>query len=203
MISRAIGELTSQLALPADYSIPQLRLPDEAASVRFRVSGDMVARFAALTGDRSSLHVDDAMARRSAYRRPIVHGMLPVAFLALSPHFRIDGFCCSLIAMSGRFIAPVYVGDRLLLTTRVTRGGAERQVGFGYRIENEVSGAAVVTGEMTVEYRSCAVTASHEPLNELRGGDSAATTRWLPIRSRHRALRPRRAQAPSSLFAGT
>ena len=38
--------------------------------------------------------------------------------------------------------------------------GAETQVGFGYRIENEVSGVAVVTGEMTVEYRSCAVTAS-------------------------------------------
>ena len=58
-------------------------IPNEIRSgggctVRFRVSEEMVQKFAALTGDRSALHMSEAFARRSAYRRPVVHGMLPV-----------------------------------------------------------------------------------------------------------------------------
>ena len=46
--------------------------------------------FAELTGDHGALHVSEAFARRSAYRRPVVHGMLPVGFIALIDRFRLE-----------------------------------------------------------------------------------------------------------------
>ena len=75
----------------------------EPAALGVTISPPMVATFAALTGDRSNLHVDEAFARRSSYRQPVVHGMLPVACLALLPSLRLPGFRTMLRGLSGRF----------------------------------------------------------------------------------------------------
>ena len=50
-----------------------------------QVAGTAIQLFAELTGDVSSLHVDPSFARRSQYRRPVAHGMLPVALLPFHP----------------------------------------------------------------------------------------------------------------------
>ena len=141
------------------------RVPDEIRSggsrtVRFRVSEDLVQRFASLTGDRSALHVSEAFARRSAYRRPVAHGMLPIGFIALLGHFRIDGLRCIPIAVTGNFAAPVYAGDRLILSAQP----AETQQGkdttdFNYTIRNEESGTMVTRGSVTVAYESAMASA--------------------------------------------
>ena len=101
-----------------------------ASTVRFRVSSEMVARFAALTGDRSSLHVNEAFARRSAYRQPVVHGMLPVAFLALDPRLRANGLQAVPVVLAARFTAPVFQGESLTLTVDAGRpvGDGDRRV---------------------------------------------------------------------------
>ena len=133
-------------------------VPDDIRSVggstvRFRVSEEMVRTFAALTGDRSALHVSEAFARRSAYRRPVVHGMLPVGFLALVEHFRIDGLRCIPVAITGQFAAPVYAGDRLtLLAEPAGTQEGKQAVNFTYVIRNEASGAIVTRGTVTVAY---------------------------------------------------
>ena len=56
--------------------------PGFAARLEFRVSAELVDAFADLTGDRSSLHVDDLFADGTMYRKRVAHGMLPV------PHTR-------------------------------------------------------------------------------------------------------------------
>ncbi len=133
-------------------------IPDEIRSgggctVRFRVSEEMVQTFAALTGDRSALHVSEAFARRSAYRRPVVHGMLPVGFIALIDRFRIDGLRCIPVAITGHFAAPVYAGDCLILCAEPaeTQEGKEA-TDFNYVIRNEASGAIMTRGIVTVVY---------------------------------------------------
>jgi 3-oxoacyl-[acyl-carrier protein] reductase len=139
--------------------LPPMRvIPDEirsadAGAVRFRIMAEMVERFAELTGDRSALHVSEAFARRSAYRRPVVHGMLPVAFIALIDRFHLKGHRCIPLALSGHFSAPVYIGDRLVLTA----GAAQLQerkdaIDFTYVVRHEASGAVATRGIVTVAY---------------------------------------------------
>ncbi|HKJ03389.1 MAG TPA: SDR family oxidoreductase [Longimicrobiales bacterium] len=139
--------------MSAEPILPDLALLLEPASVRLSPTESIVRRFAALTGDRSSLHVDDSFARRSAYRRPLVHGMLPLAFLPLLRPFRLQGHHCVPISLTGRFTAPVFADDPLVLATD---GGRPREdaseVDFDYRIEHEGSGTIATAGTFTVRY---------------------------------------------------
>jgi len=114
------------------------------------ISSEDVAAFAALTGDRSSLHLDDQAAAAGPYGRRIAHGMLVVSCsigLAVETGMLGD----DLVAFAGldrlRFVAPVFVGDAIAVSKRV----ADRQpvddsrgvVSFDTRIFNQ-HGAIVV-----------------------------------------------------------
>ncbi|MEX0729868.1 MAG: SDR family oxidoreductase [Aquisalimonadaceae bacterium] len=78
----------------------------------------LVDAFAALTGDRSSLHVDDAVARRSRYRRRVAHGMLPLASLAMiqlehpQGHIRFQ-------RLKGRFLRPLWPGEQVSMRIEI------------------------------------------------------------------------------------
>jgi 3-oxoacyl-[acyl-carrier protein] reductase len=113
----------------------------------------MVELFAALTGDRSSLHVDDNMARRSAYRRRVVHGMLPVAFLAMLRRVHGKRLPCTVVGLAGRFLAPVHVDDTLTLIAQPGQPAAtEGEVEFGFQIVNEASKVSVTRGSATLRF---------------------------------------------------
>lgn len=135
--------------------IPEAVVAMQPASVHLRISPELVARFAALTGDRSRLHVDEAFARRSSYRRPVVHGMLPVSFLALLPQFQLEGFRCTVAGLSSRFILPVYTDVPLKISASPGRIGADgSRVEFEYEIEiaEEARRAVVTRGTATMRY---------------------------------------------------
>jgi 3-oxoacyl-[acyl-carrier protein] reductase len=132
-------------------AIPETTASNGAATIRIRVTPALVSAFAALTGDRSNLHVDSLYARRSAYRRPVAHGMLPVAFLALLPVFRSPGLRYALRSLTGRFTSPVFPGETLTLTATPARmHAAGSEVTLDYQIVNDASRAVVTDGTLTV-----------------------------------------------------
>lgn len=112
----------------------------------FRVTPEIVGRFAELTGDRSSLHMDSAFAMRSMYRRTVVHGMLPVTFLvAVRPRVASDGLG-PITRLAARFLKPTFENDRLFLSAKVIEpvgGGPATEV--EYIIRNPDSGMVVTT----------------------------------------------------------
>jgi 3-oxoacyl-[acyl-carrier protein] reductase len=133
-----------------------------------RITAGMVSRFAALTGDVSSLHVDEAFARRSAYREPIAHGMLPVAHLALLPELHVAGAQCRMVGLTGRFVAPVFPGDPLTLSAHAARQPAgSGTIEVDYEIRQTTAGTLVTTGTLsaTVEpTESVPTAAAADPL---------------------------------------
>lgn len=136
-------------------TIPEAALAATPASVAFHVSSDLISRFAALTGDRSALHVDEQFARRSLFRQRVVHGMLPVAFLPLLAPFRIDGFRCVLLALSARFTSPVFADTRLTIAAgapRVTGDGGRLEVDYQIEAVREARASVVTTGTAVVAY---------------------------------------------------
>ena len=141
------------MRLPPMRVIPDDIRSGEAGTVRFRILEEMVETFAELTGDRSALHVSEAFARRSAYRRPVVHGMLPVAFIALIDRFHLKGHRCIPLAISGHFSAPVYIGDRLVLSAGVAELQERKDaIEFNYAVRHEASGTIATRGIVTVAY---------------------------------------------------
>jgi 3-oxoacyl-[acyl-carrier protein] reductase len=125
----------------------------DASSVAVEMTDELVQRFVALTGDCSSLHISDEFARRSAYRRPVAHGMLPVSFLALSKPFQMERFRCVPVALSARFLVPVFAGDRLRLNTtpvRISPGAGEAE--FDFEVEQVLTGQVATRGSAAVVY---------------------------------------------------
>ena len=163
-----------QTALTVTTPIPHFAM-GFSSSLRFRVSEEMVANFASLTGDRSGLHVSEAFARRSMYRQPVVHGMLPVVFLSLVECLRVDNFMCSPTALSAQFERPVHVGDRLELQValRKHQDSATERV-FDYRIENMASKTTATTGSITVLYREGQASRPVSPLEHKAFGSLLA-----------------------------
>jgi 3-oxoacyl-[acyl-carrier protein] reductase len=130
----------------------KLRKPP--AIVEFAVSAAMVERFAALTGDRSSLHTDEAFARRSIYRRPVVHGMLPVSYLLLAETMSPPGHVARIDKLAAKFIAPAFVGDELALAVEQAPDPEARQDAktYAFRVERRPTGEELTRGSVTVRH---------------------------------------------------
>lgn len=81
----------------------------------FNITKELVEEFSEITGDRNSLHMDEEIARKFRYRRPIVHGMLPFSFIFfLQQNFPNNPICFTEII--AKFKAPVFIGCEILLS---------------------------------------------------------------------------------------
>lgn len=125
----------------------------ELRRVAFQISAAMVDQFATLSGDFSSLHTDKAFGRRSGYRDNVVHGMLPLMFLAVLPDCHFEGYEASMQKLTARFLKPIYAGDKLSLEARLSARDDEQMVTeFEYAVKNEQSGAVLTTGLFALTY---------------------------------------------------
>jgi acyl dehydratase len=88
----------------ADYEVSIVTRPEQALLYR-------------LTGDRNRLHSDPGFATRGGFDRPILHGMCTYGFAArVLLHTVCGGDPVLFHAMSGRFVKPVFPGDRLTVS---------------------------------------------------------------------------------------
>lgn len=111
----------------------------------FRITQEMVDRFVELTGDRSSIHVDEEVARRLRFRTRVVHGMLPWSFLwPLLQKEGADG-PLDLAATETRFLKPVFAGDEIVLEAEFApQGTADGSVSFEARFTNAATGDLLI-----------------------------------------------------------
>ena len=115
------------------------------------VSDADIAKFAEVTGDNQPLHLDDAHAAKTRFKRRIAHGMLSAGFISaalgtkLAPHATVV-----YLSQSLRFRAPVYPGDTITAKIAVTAIDAEKRfVTCSTECVNQ-SGETVLTGEALV-----------------------------------------------------
>jgi 3-hydroxybutyryl-CoA dehydratase len=110
--------------MPEFPDIP-VRIGDETSCAK-TVSESDVYLFAGITGDLSPNHVDEEAMRATPYGRRIAHGALLVGYMS-----RCSTMLCDRIEVPGetavsygydriRFIAPVFLGDTITVTYRVT-----------------------------------------------------------------------------------
>jgi len=79
-----------------------------------------IERFAELTGDRNPLHMDEAFAARTRFRRRIAQGILSASLISTCIGMHLPGTGAIYLDQTLRFVKPVYVGDTVTLTTTVS-----------------------------------------------------------------------------------
>ncbi len=92
----------------------------------FIVTADMVEAFARLSGDYNSMHVNPEIARKSRYRQPVVHGMIPFSFIQLLGA-EFEGQAIEFIKLNTRFRKPVFINDVLNLEITYTNTEDEKK----------------------------------------------------------------------------
>ena len=77
-----------------------------------------VDAFGRLSGDLNPLHMDDDFARRTPFKRRVVHGLLTGALVSTT-HTELTGPGFAYVGQELRFLGPVFIGDTLTVEVTV------------------------------------------------------------------------------------
>jgi acyl dehydratase len=116
------------------------------------VDRSQVARFAGATGDFGPLHVDEPFARNAGFPSVLVHGMLPMGFLAELATDWLRG--ARIRRFSSRFVKIVWPGDVVTVRGRVADRRFEPAGKYAVDIEvwgENQRGELVVRGAVTAQ----------------------------------------------------
>lgn len=94
--------------------------PGQSVTFAQTITEQMVDAYAAFSGDFNPIHMDEAYARRAGFRGRVAHGMIACACLSQLIGMRLPGPGALWTSQSFRWLAPVFIGDRIEFTVRVT-----------------------------------------------------------------------------------
>lgn len=122
---------------------------DQSAQIARTVSAADVAAFAAVSGDDNPLHLDEAYAATTPFKRRIAHGMLTGAYISAVLGSRLPGPGAVYVSQNLRFRRPVGIGDEV--TTKVTVRELDARRGRAtFDTVCTVAGKTVADGEAVV-----------------------------------------------------
>lgn len=121
------------------------------ASFEKTISEEDIVAFARATGDEQPLHLDNAHAAKTRFKRRIAHGMLSAGLISaalgskLAPHSTVI-----YLSQSLRFLRPVFPGETITANLEVTSIDQERGFVTCSTVCLNQDGKSVLTGEATV-----------------------------------------------------
>jgi 3-hydroxybutyryl-CoA dehydratase len=105
-----------------------------------------VKAFSGLSGDKNPVHMDDAYAEKSRYKKRIAHGLMSASYFSALFGTKIPGEGCVYVAQSLRFKRPVYLEDTVTATVIVTNIDLKKRRVF-FRTICKVQNKIVIDGE--------------------------------------------------------
>jgi len=123
----------------------------DTASFEKTVSDEDIAAFARVTGDEQPLHLDNAFAATTRFKKRIAHGMLSAGYISAALGTQLAPQATVVyLSQSLRFMRPVYPGDTISAKLEVTSVDPEKRfVTCTTECVNQ-EGQTVLTGEATV-----------------------------------------------------
>ncbi len=124
-------------------------------SVAKTITNDDVLAFADLSGDINPVHLDDDFAAGTIFKKRIAHGFLTGSLFSTALGTKLPGPGCIYLSQGLKFRAPVYIGDEVVATVRVT-GVDPEKARVTLACDCSVNGKTVLEGEavMMVDRRS-------------------------------------------------
>lgn len=120
---------------------------------RIKVTESMVEEFAKLTGDYSSIHIDEKYARTTTLGHRICHGMLVGSFLSRLIGMHIPGKNGLLLSYSLRHLLPCFLNQEIVVEGRVVdKSNATRIITVKATVTDSI-GKVLVDGILKVLVR--------------------------------------------------
>ncbi|NLC08400.1 MAG: MaoC family dehydratase [Gammaproteobacteria bacterium] len=131
-------------------SIPydQLEVGQRATVERTITEHDLLM-FAAVSGDRNPVHLDETFAATSVFKERIAHGMLSGALISAAIALELPGPGSIYLGQQLSFTRPVKLGDQLSIELEVLEKLPKNRVRIATNVLNQ-AGKTVVQGEALV-----------------------------------------------------
>ncbi len=104
----------------------QLQIGDQADFTK-TISETDVYQFSGMTGDFNPVHVNEVYAKTTRFERRIAHGPLTMSLIASVLGMQLPGLGTVALELSCRFKAPVFIGDTITASARVSEKLPEKQ----------------------------------------------------------------------------
>lgn len=115
-----------------------------------QITVEDIRAFAAVSGDYNPLHLDPDFARRTPFGRPVAHGVLLASFVSRMVGMQLPGAGALWMRQSFQWPAPVFAGDTVEITMRVThRSTGSNTITVDVSAVNQ-DGKTVLSGEGAV-----------------------------------------------------
>ena len=92
----------------------------ETASLSKEITLRDIETFASISGDNNPIHLDKVFAEQSIFKGQIAHGMLVAGLISAVLGTKLPGIGTIYRSQSLRFKAPVYPGDTITVTVKIT-----------------------------------------------------------------------------------
>lgn len=93
----------------------------DKAEIKHIITEEDIKRFVELTGDDNKLHIDNEFASKTAFKKPVVHGMLGASFISTVIGTKIPGDGALWYAQNLEFLLPIRVGDEITVIAEVIK----------------------------------------------------------------------------------
>ena len=100
-------------------SFEQIKI-DMSVSYSQTITDADVKSFAGISGDHNPVHVDHEYASKSRYKKRIAHGLISGSFFSALFGTKLPGPGCVYVQQTFNFKKPVYLGDTVTATAKVT-----------------------------------------------------------------------------------
>ena len=128
-----------------EYTFSELIL-GKSESLLVNITPDSIDEFSKLSGDYSSIHIDNLYANNRGFKSRLVHGVLIQSYISAFIGMRLPGKHGLLQSMSCQFRLPCYAPNRLNIVGVVNkRSEAMRVVGIQITV-SDLTGNILVTG---------------------------------------------------------
>lgn len=92
------------------------------------ITNSDIEKFVQLTGDDNKLHIDEAFAGKTQFKKPVVHGMLGASFISTIIGTKLPGDGALWFSQTLEFLLPVRVGDQLTVIAEVFKKNDKENV---------------------------------------------------------------------------
>ena len=124
--------------------------PGDTAAVTKTIMQTDIEKFAELSGDRNSIHLDENYAKSTRFRGCIAHGMLTSSLISNVIGNELPGLGSIYLSQSLKFVAPVFPGDTITARVTVTSVRPDKPIVTLETVCTNQRGEAVVKGEAVV-----------------------------------------------------
>lgn len=119
------------------------------ASFKTQITDKIIRQFAELSGDHNPIHLDDAYAANTRFKRRIAHGMIVGALISRA---LVDGIGRGGIYMgqSLKFVSPVFIDDTVEVTIKISSIRREKGIASVETTATNQNGELVVKGDAMI-----------------------------------------------------